>query len=446
MISQKYLKRTFVAFLALTFLFFAGLLYVFLHSYYLCSYKTVKSFRDPRWRIFDFNSRQASEGEIYNVADVPALKDTRLIGNRKLRFEFSLPIKAKSWEILSASDRSVISQGRYPEIQFPDDPLDETFIFVPEGVTLPAEISIFMHFWPKENFKKEGLSWPDNYWIEKISIPVSIKPLYSVDEWAGLPDTDPDIIEARRILGNTIDMNAPTLTKVEQVYRFVMENMNFAHETPSDEVQDASPLVTYRLLNSGKGKGWCENHAIVYYLFANAAGIKTRLIDLAGKLGPLKLTGHYFCESWIPEQSTWCYVDPESYTAYTYNSQGHPLNTLDLKKLIDLDVFEGITALTYDLDSSTYITKSNAEARDHLKENWLHILLDGDVVLGYKFGYSNNKSFSKIKNFLGYTTLLYAPFALPKLHRVKYTFLYGFIISMVLSALVGLVLVFVKRQ
>ena len=73
----------------------------------------------------------------------------------------------------------------------------------------------------------------------------------------------------------------------------------------SDRVQASSPLETYKLFTAGKGKGFCENKALVYYLFANAAGVKTRLVDVAGRFGPLKLTGHYFCESWLPETNAW---------------------------------------------------------------------------------------------------------------------------------------------
>ena len=64
-------------------------------------------------------------------------------------------------------------------------------------------------------------------------------------------------------------------------------------------------MKTYEMMHTGKGRGFCENNALVYYLFANAAGIPTRLVDMAGKFGPLKLTGHYVCESWIQEHSCW---------------------------------------------------------------------------------------------------------------------------------------------
>ena len=435
-------KCIFLCFMVLTAVFFTLLVYVFLHSYYLCSYGTVKNMHDPRWRIFDYNSRQASEDEVYNVAEIPVLKHVRLTGERKLRFEFNPPIKTKKWTIIRESDQRIVSEGKYPEIQFPDSAYTETYRFEPEGIALIKDIAIKLGFYPKENYRKDNLSWPDNYWMESISIPVSLECPRSVDEWAGLKDSDHEVVEARRILGNTVDTNASTPVQIEQVYRFVMENTNFAHETPSDEMQASSPLETYRLFNSGKGKGWCENHALVYYLFANAAGIKTRLIDVAGKLGPLKLTGHYFCESWIPEFGGWAYVDPETFIVGVMNDNGVPLSTLELKRLIDLDVFSAHSARIFDLKDGVFVTKKGSELHSHLKDFWMMSVMKGNIVIGYKFGYGNKKSFSKIKNFLGYTTLLYSPFALPKLYLVKYTALYGFLVCLVLSVVSGICLVF----
>lgn len=339
----------------------------------------------------------------------------------------------------------MIVENIHPEVHFPDTASEKEIIFEPVGVKFPKEISIKIQFWPKEKYRIENNSWPDNYWAEKISIPVSLEQPYSVSEWTGLPDNDPDIIEARTILGDRIDFQAPTLEKIKQVYRFTMESTNFAHEIPSDEVQNASPLQTYKLLNTGKGKGFCENHALVYYIFANAAGIKTRLIDVAGKLGPLKLTGHYFCESWVPELTLWAYVDPETLLALVLNEEGIPYTTLQLKKIIDIDQFAGLTGIAYDLDSGSFIEKKDGDVELHFKDNWLYSILKGDIVIAYKFGYGNNKSHSKISNFLNYTTLLYSPLSLPKTHMVKYISLYGFLISFVLLILAVLRAIIVKR-
>ena len=433
-------KKLLLVWCTITALFFTGLVYMFIHSYYLCSYSTVKTFHDPRWRVFDFNSRQATEDEIYSVAEIPSLKHVEFAGDRRLRFEFTTLSRPASWTVFAQSSQKVVSKGQYPEIQFPAQALTETYFFQPESVSFGKDIVIRIDFWPEENYGKAGLSWPDNYWMESVSIPVSLTCPYSIDEWVGLPDTNHELKEARRILGTTVDNTAPTLKKLEQVYRFVMENTRFSHKTPSDEVQTASPLETYTFLNSGEGQGFCENHALIYYLFANAAGIQTRMVDLAGKLGPLKLTGHYFCESWIPEYAVWAYVDPESYTAHIRSSEGVPITTLELKRLIDLDVFEGYTALLYDIEGGGFESLTGGELRDEYKKDWMYPVFRGNVVFGYKFGYGNTGSFSKIRNFLGYITLLYAPFALPKLYLVKYFFLYGFCVC--LAAMILMLVVY----
>jgi len=421
----------------LTLVCFVGVLYVFLHSYYLCSYRTVKNFGDPRWRVFDYNSRQASENDIYAVAEIPVLKHARLAGERLMRFEFEPPIEAESWTAIAVSDGRVVNRGKYPEIQFPDHESNETYLLKPEGVKLLKDIVFRIDFWPKEKYRPHHLSWPDNYWLETSSIPVGLRRPYSVDEWVGLPGDDPEVVEARGILGDTVDYDAPTLTKIEQVYRFVTRNTNFAHLIPSDEIQAASPLETYRMMHEGKGQGWCEDHAVVYYLFANAAGVKTRLVDVAGKLGPLKLTGHYFCESWVPEHGTWAYVDPETFIAYITDADGVPVTTLGLRRLNECRAFDSHTACVYDMENDAFVKKTGEELREHLVDNFLENILQKDAVFAYKFGYGAARSFSKVKNFLRYTTLLYAPFTLSRLYLVKYVFLYGFVVSLACTILLG---------
>lgn len=436
----KCTKYIFFIFFALTAVFFIGSLYIFLNSNYLVSYKTVKSLKDPRWRIFDYNSRQATEGDIYNVAEVPAIRRVRLAGDRKLSFEFTPPVKTSSWKVIDAEDRSLISESAYPEIQFPDKGITKTYVFIPEGVSLTKEMAITISFSPKKNYMNEGLSWPDNYYTPASEIPFSLKKPYSIDEWAGIPDNDPEIIEARRILGNAVDMNVPMLKRAEQIYCFIMSRIENSGGTPSDEMQEASPLETYEMLSTGKGKGWCENNALVYSLFANAAGIKTRLIDRAGKFGPLKLTGHYFCESWIPEYAKWVYIDPQINIAHVMNIDDCPLHIVDLKKLVDLRALNGCTFTRYDKDTGGLVEVKGENMYDRIKRG-----LTGEIVFAYKFGYGNNKSYSKVKNYLCYTTLLYAPFALPKLYIIKFVFLYGFYISFVLAFISGIGFVLLRK-
>ncbi|MHB9029775.1 MAG: hypothetical protein ACYC9O_13495 [Candidatus Latescibacterota bacterium] len=389
----------------------------------------MKSYQDPRWRVFDYNSRQATEGEIYQVADIPAIRSVKFAGGRRLRFGFTPPVKAKSWKVVTADSGKVVSEGLYPEIPFGDSASNETYRFIPKGVSLDHDLSILISYYPKENYAKAGCSWPDNYYTPSGTMHFTLKRPHSIDEWVGLPEDDPELAEARKLLEGKVDLNAPVRERAEQVFRFVMYEIRNSGGIPTDEVLDASPLETYRFLSGGTGKGFCENRALVYYLFANSAGVKTRLVDIAGKFGPLKLTGHYFCESWLPEQASWFIADPMSAAAYVQNAKGRLLSTLDVKKLFDADNFSGCTALTYDSagDSLAMRPIDNFYAANEGYYN--------DIVLAYKFGYPRNKSYSRITHFLRYPTLLYAPFPLPKLHLVKTASLAGFAGGLALSVL-----------
>ena len=217
MITRTCLFRLFIIFAVLTVLFFTGTAVIF-----------VKSYSDPRWRVFDFNSRQATEGEIYSVAEIPAVRSVRLVDDYTLRFEFTPPIKATSWTVRAQKDNSVVSQGKHPEIKFNGEPCTDTFDFIPEGVTLAKDISIRISFYPEEKYREADLSWPDNYYSPWSSVPFSLKKPWSIDEWAGLPEDDPEMVEARRILEGVVDMNAPSLERSEQVFRFVLDRIKNA--------------------------------------------------------------------------------------------------------------------------------------------------------------------------------------------------------------------------
>lgn len=415
--------------LAITAVCLTATLYIFFTSY-----------REPRWRVFDFNSHQATELDIYSVSDVPAISSTRLVGPRKLRIEFTPSIHARSWEVRDAKDRRLLSKGPEPDIQFPDSASNMTYLLVPEGVTLPREITVFIQFYPKENYAKAGLSWPDNYFAPSSSLRFNTRRAYSIDEWTGLPDTDPDIVEAKKILAGKVDLSGPVRARAEQVFRFVMHEIRNSGGTPTDRVLDSSPMTTYRMLRDGTGKGFCENRALVYYLFANAAGVKTRLVDIAGKFGPLKLTGHYFCESWLPEQCSWFIVDPMSSVAYVTNPGGRLLSALDIKKLFDTGSYGGCGALYYDAGGDSLAAGS---ADRYFAGNRGYY---NDMVMAYKFGYPRNASFSRLHNFLFRPTLLYAPFRIPRPHMVKDAAIMGFCGGIILSCVLCAAYVFVRRN
>ena len=429
-------RLAFLIFLSLAFLSFLGLVYIYLDTYYLRSFRTVANRHDPRWRVFDFHSRQAAESEIYSVSEIPAVKKVKEASLRRLRFTFHPPFDKTRWKVLNAKDGTVVHPGPAAEIPFPDSPFRGKYRLVPEDVPTRKEIIFEIDFYPQERYRENRLSWRDNYWLVDSTIPLTPRKPHSVSDWVGLAANDPELEKARKILGASVDPDSSTIARAEQVFLFVMNAIKDSEGTPDDRLQSATPLETYEALR-GSGKGFCENRALVYYIFANAAGVKTRLIDVAGKFGPLKLTGHYFCESFIPETGTWIYVDPQSGAARAVHRNGRLLQTLDLKKLFDLGSEAEVTYFIYDAETRSLVPRPAGKANEYLV---------GDLVIAYKFGYGNAKSFSRIRNFLRYPTLLYSTFPVPGWIRLRYGLTGLFIGSAALALLFGLLNLLRKKN
>lgn len=421
--------RAALYFLSLAVLSLVGLILIYLDTYFWRSLRTVGNCRDPRWRVFDFHSRQATENEIYSVAEEPAIRKLEEVGRRRLRIFFHAPWDRCRWTVVDGQEGMILHSGRWAEIPFADSPSRKKYRLIPENISPGQDIELEIDFYPREKYREKNLSWPDNYWLVHSTVPLTPKKPFSVDEWVGFKPTDPELNKAREIIGPRIDPAAPALARSEQVFLFVMDAMRNSGGTPDDRLQAASPLETYNSL-ARSGRGFCENRALVYYLFANAAHVKTRLVDGAGKFGPLKLTGHYFCESFIPEEARWIYVDPQLGVARAMHRHGKLLNTLDLKKLFDLGSEKEIIYFLYDEGSQKLTPRAVERANEYLV---------GDLVIAYKFGYGRAKSFSKLKNFLSYPTLLYAPFPVPPLIRLKFLLIFLFGGNLVLAAICGLV-------
>lgn len=67
-------------------------------------------------------------------------------------------------------------------------------------------------------------------------------------------------------------------------------------------------------------------------------------------------------------------------------------------------------------------------------------------MLAYKFGYPRNTNYSRLTHFLKYPTLLYAPFAIPRLYCVKTVVLGGFAGGGIISIIPAVELLFLKKM
>ena len=411
-----------------------GILFVVLLSGSLWLY--LNAYQDPRYRTFDPYSYQATYGDVYNVAEIPIINDVRLVGRRRLEFRFLPEINADGWRIEShrvygneiPDGTSVeLIEGKYPQVQFPDvqTAISMDYHFIPGNVSLNQPIKIRLNFEPKEKYEKTNLSWPDNYHVppEHCSVPLGLRKPYSISDWVDMPDTDPDLIEARKIISGKINPTDSTIKKIEDVISFISSVTVVGY--PSDEMQDASPMKTWELMRDKIGEGgWCENHGLVYYLFANAAGIPTRYLDAGGMIGPLKLAGHGWNESWVTEENRWVYVDPVNYIAHIRNEvTGLHLNTYELTRLANQRIYRNIIEKIWNPGRKEYSEKNAIAYRN---------CFYGDTVIAYRFGYPRNPSYSKLKHFLFRPTPVLCDFKIPDYYVIKNIFVHGTWVSFLL--------------
>jgi hypothetical protein len=150
-LSRTKINRiAFLIFLSVAVLSFLGLVYIYLDTYYFRSFRTVGNKHDPRWRVFDFHSRQAAESEIYSVAQIPAVKKVKEASVRRLRFTFHPPFDKTRWKVFNAEDGTIVHPGPTAEIPFPDSPLRGKYRLIPEDIPTLIEIIFEIDFYPRE--------------------------------------------------------------------------------------------------------------------------------------------------------------------------------------------------------------------------------------------------------------------------------------------------------
>lgn len=95
---------------------------------------------------------------------------------------------------------------------------------------------------------------------------------------------------------------------------------------------------------SGEGQSYCTQHDQIFILFANRAGVSTRLVVTARtKSNNIIYSGHSWVETWVPEQGRWARSDPSFAFAYATNNQDEGLNSIDISQLRKPAAWGGVT-------------------------------------------------------------------------------------------------------
>ena len=303
-------------------------------------------------RSWESSFYQTSYATIYYPTDVPTILEWH---EREggIEAELNWNRTPDGWVILKNGEAHTANDGPspfFPELVDDIGWYDYTAIPQPEG--LGPSLNLQLRFLPSEYWSRVGLPRPDSYMIRTDEVHGRFKQ-YPVSEWiddyAYLADEDLAAID--HILVEEIglvdsDGTLATLEKLTAHFRDTLGQR--CRGNPDHDDRWRNPFIIYQNMRSGEGQGYCTQHAQIFLLFANRAGLSTRLVVTARtKDNNIIHSGHSWVETWVPEQNRWAWGDPSFAFAYATNTEGEILNSIDISQLRKQSAWDGVTARVY---------------------------------------------------------------------------------------------------
>lgn len=163
------------------------------------------------------------------------------------------------------------------------------------------------------------------------------------------PDRYPsaDLAEARSLLRAAgVDLDGDPGARLRAVWRHVFLALDPGRGRPADGVRRLPALEQYRRIVAGEATGQCTEHATVLALFATAAGLPARVVDVNRALDRVDLSAHTFCEVFLAEHGRWAYTDVSLNVLAVRDGGGRrlPLNAAQLAHLHEADATSGLVA------------------------------------------------------------------------------------------------------
>ena len=232
------------------------------------------------------------------------------------------------------------------------------------------------------------------------SIPYTDLDRYSFHDFCDVSWIDPSEQESvKKILNETlkIDTCTSTLSKIELITSHIND---IAHRDTNIGLNYVWNTYTacqiYNAAVEGKTNMTCNEYSEVYYLFANLGGIKTRRVGVVGigsSDGVVKISGHHFNESYIPEQKKWAFVDITASKAYVSNDSNEVLNAFEILIANVSSNYSGLKAVSLSGDSTVVVPYSD------IRQNEAYYF-DADCLVQYKFGDDRFNKTNQLKRYL----------------------------------------------
>ncbi len=297
---------------------------------------------DPRYRY-----RPASLAELYIPAR--ALRITGFSRQDRDRLTIRLapePPAGTRWTVRTDSGQPVTGTGPLPRLHLA--PRLHTYAIHRQGDPAGPGFTVTIDYYPAELYAPANRTIGDTYRLVSASLPVGRYRVLPVSSFVGQKVTDREKIEVHRILTREIGVRPtdPDREKIEKIGRFLLAALDHRRGIPAPGL-DPSPLAGYRCAVAGTSPIWCAQFADIYALFANTAGVPTRLVSAGGRLDGVSLSAHGFAESYLAETGRWAYVDLFSRVVLVEDRSGRPLNAVDLFMLLQAGGGADMTALAF---------------------------------------------------------------------------------------------------
>jgi len=193
--------------------------------------------------------------------------------------------------------------------------------------------SLGLNYVTDKTYQKAGRKRASDVELLYSSAGLDNEQIQSKDFWkqSSALTTEEEVKDVSSILKNDIKILYPdsAIEKIKKIGAYILARLQSKQGTPSDTMDKLSPQQRFDHALNNHSKVWCGDFADIFSLYANTAGITTRLVCTEGEAHGIPKSGHSFNECYIPELKQWVFVDLTSGTLFVQNSQGNYLNSID---------------------------------------------------------------------------------------------------------------------
>lgn len=212
---------------------------------------------------------------------------------------------------------------------------------------------ITLNYYPKERYISQGLSLPSYLTLQKYKNNEVPFVKYNLKDYLLFNPSSDDRAFAVNEWGDVISADKGSLTNANNLQLAIIRKLNRLQGFPSDSMS-VSPFKQYQRVIEGRDKIWCTNWSDIFAYAAACFDIPVRRVGLMNiyndQVNPIIVVaeGHSVLEVFDNQSENWVTIDL-MYGLLNAHYKGKPLNTQDLKLMINSKVFfKGIRGLEFD--------------------------------------------------------------------------------------------------